>query len=192
MADWTSIARPYAKAIFMYALESKALPAWSTWLSMLQTVLLSSDLLAFIENPETTVEQHKTVLFEVMSDVMRAASESTSELSDVQKSLIVVLAENRRLPTVPAIFEQFETLRANEEHRMSVQVESFSALTDREKARLVERLTARFNRAVSLEVSVNPDLLGGAIISANGWVINASVKGQLDKLGADLIASSRG
>ena len=65
-------------------------------------------------------------------------------------------------------------------------------MSDAQEARLVERLTARFNRAVSLEVSINPELLGGAVISADGWVINASVKGQLDKLGADLVASSRG
>ena len=188
MADWTNIARPYAKAVFMHALENKALPAWSDWLSQLKAVVLSSDMLGFIDNPETTVLQHTAAV----TDVMQAISGGDKKLSDVQDALISVLAENRRLPILPAIFTQFEALRADEEHRISVQVESFSPLSDAQEARLIERLTARFNRAVSLEVSINPDLLGGAVISADGWVINASVKGQLDKLGADLVASSRG
>jgi F-type H+-transporting ATPase subunit delta len=182
MADWTNIARPYAKAIFMHALEAKALSAWSTWLSALQAVASCPDMLAFIDNPTTTVQEHK----EAICSVMQALPGAAKQLSDVQDAFVHVLADNGRLPVLPAIFAQFEALRAEEEQRIMVQVESFSPLGDAQEARLIERLTARFNRKVALDVSINPDLLGGAIISADGWVINASVKGQLDKLGADL------
>ncbi|MDX2347128.1 MAG: F0F1 ATP synthase subunit delta [Legionella sp.] len=188
MADWTNIARPYAKAVFLHALENQALPAWSAWLSQFQAVVLCSEMLAFIDNPNTTAEQHKAAV----CDVMQALPKAKQKLTDIQTAFISVLAENKRLPIIPAIFEQFEALRADEEQRVSVQVESFTPLSDAQEARLVERLTARFNRKVELDVSINPDLLGGAVISAKDWVINASVKGQLDKLGADLVASSRG
>ncbi len=187
MSNWTNNARPYAKAIFLYALENKALSAWSTWLSKLESVVLRPETLAFIDNPETTIEAHQALISDVMQSLPKAKA-----LSEVETAVIAVLAENGRLPIVPAIVEQFEALRAEEEQRVDVHVESFSPLTDAQKKRLVERLTKRLKRAVTLDVSINPDLLGGAIISANDWVINASVKGQLDKLGADLMASSRG
>jgi F-type H+-transporting ATPase subunit delta len=188
MADWTSIARPYAKAVFLHALEEKALPAWSVWLAELEAVVLCPEMLAFIDNPETTVEQHQAV----MVDVMQALPAANKKLSAVQQAFIGVLADNKRLPVLPAIVIQFEALRADEEQRISVQVESFLPLSKAQEASLVARLKKRLNREVTLDVLINPSLLGGAVISAKDWVINASVKGQLDKLGADLVASSRG
>ncbi|MCH9757088.1 MAG: F0F1 ATP synthase subunit delta [Gammaproteobacteria bacterium] len=188
MADWTSIARPYAKAVFLHALESKELPTWSEWLLQLREVVLCPIMLAFIDNPETTVQQHA----EVAHDMMLAFPGMGEKLPDVLDAFIRILADNRRLPVLPAIFEQFEALRADEEHRVSVEVMSFSPLSDAQKTRLIERLTKRLKRKVELQLTINPELLGGAVISAKDWVINASVKGQLDKLGADLVASSRG
>lgn len=188
MADWTSIARPYAKAIFLHALKNKELPVWSAWLSQLDVVVSSTDMLAFIDNPETTVEQH----VEVVQSVMLALPGMKSQLEPVLDAFIRVLADNKRLPILSAIFAQFEVLRADEEQRISVQVSSFSPLSSEQQTSLVKRLTKRLQRKVELELSVNPELLGGAVISAKDWVINASIKGQLDKLGADLIASSRG
>ncbi|MCH9756451.1 MAG: F0F1 ATP synthase subunit delta [Gammaproteobacteria bacterium] len=188
MADWTNIARPYAKAVFMHALEQKALPVWSLWLSQLDSVALCPEMLAFIDNPETTAQQHQ----DAVRDVMLALPGSAKKLPEVLDAFIHVLADNRRLPVLPAIAAQFEALRAEAEHRVTVQVESFLPLNDAEEARLIDRLTKRLNREVTLEVSINPDLLGGAVISAKDWVINGSVKGQLNKLGADLVASSRG
>ncbi len=188
MANWTSIARPYAKAVFEHALQSKALLVWSEWLSQLQTLALSADMLRFIDNPETTVQQHA----EVMCDVMSGSAGKDKPLADDLKAFIHTLAESRRLPVLPAIYEQFEALRAEEEHRVSVQVSSFLPLSAEQQKGLIERLTKRLDRKVELQLSVDPELLGGAVISAKDWVINASVKGQLDKLGADLVASSRG
>lgn len=182
MADWTHIARPYAKAVFEHALQQEALQAWSGWLAALLQVVTSPDMLAFIDNPETTVSQHEQALVEVM----QALPGMDGETPDALLAFIQVLAENRRLPVLPAILRQFEALRAEEENRIVVQVASFSPLSEQQKTRLTERLTKRLDRQVELVESIRPDLLGGAIISAKDWVINASVKGQLDKLAARL------
>ncbi|MDF1678490.1 MAG: F0F1 ATP synthase subunit delta [Legionellaceae bacterium] len=188
MANWTSIARPYAKAVFEHALKENTLPLWSEWLCALQVLVSNAEMLTFIDNPETVVSQHVAIV----QDVMLAMPGMEKVLPDTLGAFIQVLAENRRLVILPAIFEQFEALRADEEQRISVQVTSFSPLSAAQKKRLVERLTERLKRKVELQVSIDPELLGGAIIAAKDWVINASVKGQLDKLGANLVASSRG
>ncbi len=188
MADWTNIARPYAKAVFGHALKNKELSLWSEWLSKLNAVMSCPAMLDFIENPETTTELHAKAI----SLVMQALPGLSDKLPEALDAFIQIVAENRRLPVVSAIFEQFEALRADEEHRVSVQVSSFSPLSTAQQERLIERLTKRLNRKVELQLSVDPELLGGAVISAKDWVINASVKGQLEKLGAELDASSRG
>lgn len=183
MANSTNIARPYAKAAFEYALAHQALPAWGTWLSALQAVLSSSEMLAFIDNPETTVTQH----IEAVGDVLLSITKEKA-LPEELSRFIHILAENRRLPVMPAICTQFEKLRANEENRISVQVTSFAPLSKAQEEQLIERLTKRLNREVTLDISIDPGLLGGAVISADDWVINSSVKYQLSNLGADLVA----
>jgi len=188
MSDSTSIARPYAKAIFEHALESQALSKWSAWLANLDDVASCADFKNFVLNPQTTVEQHAEALVSVMQAVLNIKQ----ALPDVLHALIHVLADNKRLLVLSDIHAQFEALRADEENRMCVRVRSFSPLDEKQQMRLAERLSERLKREVTLDLTVEPALLGGAVICANDWVIDASVKGQLDKLGADLIGSLRG
>lgn len=184
MADWTNIARPYAKAIFEHARDKQALSTWSTWLTCLCDVVSSETMLDFIDNPETTAEQH----VEAVRDVLLSFSVFDKADTDVLQALIDVLAKNKRLPVLPSIFQQFEVLRAEEEHRVSVHVTSFSPLSEIQQQQLVLRLGKRLNRTVTLELSVDPALLGGAVICAKDWVVDASISGQLGKLRADLVA----
>ena len=188
MSDSTSIARPYAKAIFEHALEGQTLVAWSGWLLQLNSVVSCPDFQCFAQNPETTPEQHAEALISIMKAVLNAEK----ALPDVLDALIQVLAQNKRILVVPSIQMQFEALRANEENRICVRVNSFSPLTESQQERLAERLSQRLKRHVTLDLAIDPTLLGGAVICANDWVIDASAKGQLGKLGADLVASLRG
>jgi F-type H+-transporting ATPase subunit delta len=188
MSDSTSIARPYAKAVFEHALESQSLSDWSAWLAKLDDVASCPDFQGFVLNPKTTVEQHAEALISVMHALLKVKQ----SLPDVLSALIHVLADNKRVLVLSEIHAQFEALRADEENRICVRVSSFSPLDEKQKTRLAERLSERLKRSVTLDLTIDPALLGGAVICANDWVIDASVKGQLDKLGADLVGSLRG
>jgi F-type H+-transporting ATPase subunit delta len=188
MADNTCIARPYAKAVFEHACDAHALPEWTVWLQALNALISCPALQAFIHNPETTVEQHA----DAMRSIVTAYLNLEGPLPDALDGFLCVLAQNKRLPILPEVSRQFEALRADVEQRASVQVTSFLPLSQSQQKHLADRLSTRLSREVSLELSVDPTLLGGAIICANDWVIDASVRGQLSKLGADLVASLRG
>jgi len=188
MSDCTSIARPYAKAVFLHALESQTLSEWSVWLTQLDAVVSCPDFQGFIQNPETTCDQHA----EALASIMQALLSTEKALPDVLHAFVQVLAHNKRILVLSEIHTQFEALRADEENRICVRVRSFTPLAEKQQARLAERLSARLKREVTLDLTVDPALLGGAVICANDWVIDASVKGQLDKLGADLVGSLRG
>ncbi|NCT56809.1 MAG: F0F1 ATP synthase subunit delta [Legionella sp.] len=191
MSDNTSIARPYAKAVFEHALESQTLSDWSAWLAKLDGVASSPDFQGFVQNPRTTVAQHAEALVSIMKALLNI-NQIDQALPDVLGAFIHVLADNKRILVLSELHAQFEALRADEENRICVRVSSFSPLDEMQQARLAERLSKRLKRAVTLDLTVDPALLGGAVICANDWVIDASVKGQLDKLGADLVGSLRG
>ncbi len=122
MSDATTIARPYAKAIFKHALAAKLLPVWATILHDLAQAVLDPDTKHFICNPATTAELQAQLLLVVGTKIKR--------LSDMQtvENLIGLLASNGRLLVLPDMYVQYEALRAEQEKTLTASVSSFAAL----------------------------------------------------------------
>jgi F-type H+-transporting ATPase subunit delta len=182
MSDNTTIARPYAKAVFQYALAHKQLADWSATLSNLAQIVLNADVLRFITNPASTAELQKQLIMTVFSPAKQRASISSVE------NFVSLLAANKRLLLLPDICTQFEMLRAEQEKTLTVNVTSFAPLSGTQEAQLIKRLSHRLQRQVTLEVNIDEALLGGAVIRAGDLVIDGSVRGKLTKLGTDLAA----
>lgn len=180
MSDSTTIARPYAKAVFEYALAEKKLAEWSAYLLTLAQVVLTPEAAQFIENPISTVEQH----IELLQGVIKAGSSKNESINN----LIALLATNKRLMLLPAISALYEVHRAEQEKTLDVDVSSFSDLSSKQQESLIESLSKRLQRKVSLKINIDPSLLGGAIIRAGDLVIDGSVRGKLNKLSTGLAA----
>ncbi|MBI2786634.1 MAG: F0F1 ATP synthase subunit delta [Legionella longbeachae] len=180
MSDSTTIARPYAKALFEYALGEKKLAEWSTHLMTLAHAVLTSDAEKFINNPATTSAQH----IELLQAVVGIKSNENTALNN----LITLLAANRRLILLPEIAALYEIHRAEQEKTLTVDVITYSDLSITQQERLIESLSQRLQRKVSLKINIDPSLLGGAIIRAGDLVIDGSVRGKLNKLCTDLAA----
>lgn len=183
MADITSIARPYAKAAFEFALEHQQMNAWSDWLQQLAQVVGDAGCVAFITDPTTTPEQHSALLLNVLNHTHK---ESTK--SDAVQNFVALLARNKRLLVLPGICELYQECRAVYERTLTVDVCSFSSLSTEQMTHLTERLSQRLQRQVTLSVSVDPALLGGAVIRAGNIVFDGSVRTQLKKLSTLLAA----
>ncbi|KTC91471.1 F0F1 ATP synthase subunit delta [Fluoribacter dumoffii] len=180
MSDSTTIARPYAKAIFEYALGEKKLAEWSAHLRNLAQAVLIPEAENFIANPATTAEQH----IELLHSAIGAKANENKPLSN----LIDLLAANKRLMLLPDIYALYEAHRAEQEKTLNVDVCSYSDLSSAQQQRLIESLSQRLQRKVSLKISIDPSLLGGAIIRAGDLVIDGSVRGKLNKLSTELAA----
>lgn len=182
MPDITTIARPYAKAIFKLALDKKQLREWSTALNGLTQAILDEEAQQFILNPATTPELQTQLLLEIIS-----AMTLPVQTEDVQH-LIHLLAANKRLLVLPDIYIQYDALRAEQEKTLTASVSSFAPLTAAQQQHLVDSLSKRLQRQVTLEMSIDPSLLGGAVIRAGDLVIDGSVRGKLNKLATNMAA----
>ena len=181
MSDTITIARPYAKALFEHALSSGALSQWSSLLSMLAEVACNNEVVEFVSNPTTTAAQQAELFESVVK--AKAGSEQTA-----LSNFLLMLAENKRLLAIPAMAILFEVLREEHEQTMTVTVHSYSTLTSSQEQALINMLTNRLKRQVTLNITIDKTLLGGAIIQAGDLVIDGSVRGKLTKLGAGLAA----
>lgn len=179
MANFT-VARPYAKALFEYALETKALETWSQVLSVLAQVVLDESVSAFLSNPSSTEGQQKELLLSPFSQKLK--------VYDAVVRWVDVLVSKERALALPLINQQFQDLCAEHEKTLVVQVRSFSPLSKKQEQALIDRLSERLQRRVSLEVSIDPSLLGGAVIQAGDFVIDGSVREKLHALRTELVA----
>ena len=180
MSDSTTIARPYAKAIFESALEEKKLAEWSQYLSVFAYTVLDSLANQFIANPASTNEQQ----IELLLSVLCSKDKENKSLIN----LINLLTINKRLMLLPEIKALYEVHRAEQEKTLGVDVISFSELSSAQEKQLIESLSERLQRKVSLNISIDQSLLGGAVIRAGDLVIDGSVRGKLNKLSTDLAA----
>jgi F-type H+-transporting ATPase subunit delta len=176
MAELSTLARPYAEAIFRLARERNELAAWSDRLDAAAGVVGDARMLALIADPNVPLSKAVEILLSIAGGA----------LGEAGGSMIRVLAENDRLTLLPEIRAQFELLRAEAEGVLEATVTTAMALTDAQKKGLIAALRSKFGRDVHVEVAIDPELIGGAVVSLGDRVIDGSVRGRLHKMASAL------
>lgn len=176
MAETSTLARPYAQAIFQIAKAQQALPKWSDTLALISAVVSNHQVQAAIGNPRLTKAALATLILEVCG----------GKLDESAKNVVRLLVDNGRLRLIPDIAEQYESLRAEAESTMTAEVVSAFALTPDQTKQIEGALKKRLGRDVTVTARVDDSLLGGAIIRAGDLVIDGSASGQLHKLASAL------
>lgn len=176
MAEVSTIARPYAEAVFALADKAGALQSWSDTLARLAAVAQTPELEPLFGNPKVTSAQFVNVF-------AAAASNMPAEA----RSLLALLADNKRLEALPAVREQFEALKAEREGAVDALIVSAYALEGAELTALVADLERRFKRKIRPQVEIDAELIGGARITVGDKVIDGSVRGKLEAMNAGLL-----
>ena len=172
MAELSTLARPYARAAFEYALSRGALDSWSTALATAAAVSVEPRVATLLSSPALTAEQQANSIIEVCG----------GDLEEDQRNFLKVLASNKRLPLMPEIASLFDALKADQERSVDVKVVSAFALEESTRQTLAEVLSKKLEREVNVETEVDEALLGGVLIRAGDLVIDGSVRGRLNKL----------
>ncbi len=172
MAELTTLARPYAKAAFEYALEAKQLAEWSAMLGFASQVVSDESMQSLLTSPHLTKEDQQSAMIAVCAD----------KIDDKATNFIKLLAQNGRLMALPEIEILFNFLRSEFEKTVDAQITSATELSGQQITQIKEKLAAKLGRKVEASVDVDADLLGGLIIQAEDLVIDGSVRGQLAKL----------
>ncbi|WP_370980535.1 F0F1 ATP synthase subunit delta [Agaribacterium sp. ZY112] len=178
MAELTTLARPYAKAAFESALQDSDLASWAEALTLLAAVSAQAPAAALISAPQITAEQKAQSLKDICAD----------KLNKKQQNFVSILAENDRLALLPEIATLYELYKANQEQSVDVNIETAFDLDEAQLSALQVSLKKTLAREVELSTSVNSDLLGGVFIRAGDTVIDASIRGRLNKLAGAISA----
>jgi F-type H+-transporting ATPase subunit delta len=177
MAELATLARPYAEAVFEFAKETNSLDTWSDTVNFFANVVADPEMQAVLANPRTG----KATVADILSSL---AAEQL--ISTEGQNLIKVLMDNDRLATIPYLAVQYGQLKDEYEKTLKVEVISTHAIDSDQQEELENVLKARFGKDVEVNVTIDEALIGGWVIRAGDQVIDMSIKGRLQQLGAEL------
>lgn len=172
MAEKMTVARPYARAVFEIARDDDALAGWSAFLQRASIAAADERVQALLGNPAVSREALAELFMEL----------SGQSAGEHGANFLKLLADNGRMTWLPEIAAEYESLRAEAENIVDVQLTSAVELDKAQRENFAASLRTRLGRDVRLHCDTDPQLLGGAIIRAGDLVIDGSLFGRLERL----------
>ena len=176
MAEPSTIARPYAEAIYRLAEASGNLQQWSQMLDDLSKVAADARVSAAMGDPNLTGPQIAGMFLAILA----------GRLTGEAENLVRVLADNRRLEVLGEIAAQFDTLKNAHEGTVEAEIVSVFPLDQTQLQTLVAHLESNTGKRVKPRVSVDSDLIAGVRVVIGDKVIDGSARAQLAALEAAL------
>jgi len=176
MSDNTTVARPYAQAVFDTAQGDSSQAKWSELLSFLSSVVTTEDMNEALESPRIGVKEKGELLIEVCG----------GDITDTNRNFVKLLAENGRLKLMPEIAALYEEFRAEAESKVEAVVKSAYPLSDSQLQAMTEALKKKLGCDVTLVTEIDETLIGGAVIRAGDLVIDGSAQAKLATLAQSL------
>jgi len=176
MAELSTIARPYAQAVFQLAEASGDYSRWSAALEVLNVAARDSNLEPLLGSPRIGRQELANLMIDIAGD----------RLDQQGQNFVRLLAEGRRLALLPEIAAQYEELRARAEGTIDARLITAQPVDATASDKIAAALSERLNRKVTLTTETDPSLLGGAVVRAGDLVIDGSVRGRLERMAANL------
>jgi F-type H+-transporting ATPase subunit delta len=178
MAELTTVARPYAEAMFRTAKEQGKLDDYATMLASMAAVASDAQMADTLANPRFSLDT-KLDLF---------ASVLGAQLDPTGRNLASMLIDSRRSSLLVPIAQLYESLKREHQATLKAVITSAFALSDAEVRSLVDALAAKHGKKVVVEVRVDADLIGGVRIQIGDEVLSASVRDQLNHMAAAIMS----
>lgn len=176
MAEISTVARPYAEAVFRSALEAGSLGPVADGLALAAAIARDPAMHSVLGNPKVSAQQKKELF----------AAGGAGRIDATVANLLSLLVDVHRDVLIGSIAEQFESLKHEHEKVVRARITSAQPLTDAQRAEIVAALEKRYGKKVEAELDVDAHLLGGARVQVGDQVIHASVRDALAQMAAAL------
>jgi F-type H+-transporting ATPase subunit delta len=171
MSELTTVARPYAKAAFDFAVEKQTVAQWQEMLVFAGAVAQDASIKEILKGAYSASK-----LAEIFIGVCG------EQIDDNGQNLIRVLAENKRLSALPDVATLFNQYKAEFDKEIEVDVTSAIKLSKTQQTSISAALEKRLSRKVNLICNVDKTIVAGLIIKAGDTVIDGSIQTKLNRL----------
>jgi F-type H+-transporting ATPase subunit delta len=168
------VADRYAGSLFDLALETNSVASVEADLGRFEAMLSESeDLTRLIESPVFSAEEQEKAIAAVLAK---------AGIGGLVANFLRVVARNRRLFAVPGIIKAFRRIAADHRGEATAEVTTAHALSAEQENELKAALKSIADKNVTLNVTVDPSLLGGLVVKMGSRQIDTSLKTKLASL----------
>ena len=169
-----SLAGRYATALFELARDERQLDAVGNSLAGLKAGLADSDALRELTTSPLVSREDALKTVRAVAEAMH--------LDPITGNFLGVLANNRRLSQLAAVIRFFNLLAASHRGETTAEVTSAHPLDGGQVAALKANLKTRIGGDVSVDLSVDPAILGGLVVKIGSQMIDGSIRTKLNNL----------
>lgn len=176
MAEYSTIARPYAKAVFQVAEASNTFDEWSSSLAVWSQLAEDKQVRKLFHDPRVKPEQ-LIALFE--------AAQSTN---DHGKRFLSMLSGAKRFEALPEMKRIYDELVADRRQLLKAEVFVAEDMSKEQQDSLRSALGKRFDRDVELDIKIDKQLIAGARIRVGDQVWDATIRQRLTRFSENLLS----
>ena len=178
--ELTTIAKPYANAIFEIAEQNKSHSDWRGVLEAGAQLANDGNMQAFIASPSATGENKAQAVAALFKSILGRA------LNNEETSFVALLLDNGRIGALPSMLELFDAMNNLSSDAKAFNVISAYKLSAAEEKQIVKDLSDKYKTTVSIDTEIDKSLVGGVVIKEGDKVIDLSIKARVDELGSRL------
>jgi F-type H+-transporting ATPase subunit delta len=166
------IAQVYARSLFEVAKEHEEVDEIHDQLGEFADALDESrELQVFFFSPYFSSEEKK----EGIGKVVEGANERFF-------NFLELIAERHRVPAIFRIRREYDALWRAENKLLEVRVTSAKPLDEETVKSIGRRIEEQTGQRIELDANVDPDVIGGLVLRVGNMVMDASVRGRLERL----------
>ena len=181
MARTTSAARRYAEAAFQLATRDDTFDAWAKDLATVNELVGDERIARIVSNPSVPRAEREATIDRLLA----------KRVSPLVLNIVRLLDQRGRLMLLPAIAAEFTRLLDAKRGVVAATVTSAAPLEKDEIKEIAARLETMTGQTVKLATAVDPSLIGGLTVRVGDRMIDASVRGRLERLRDQLVAGTR-
>ncbi|MBO0348239.1 F0F1 ATP synthase subunit delta [Phormidium pseudopriestleyi FRX01] len=178
----SEVFEPYAQALMSLAQEHNLTEQIGEDMrGILKLLKESPDLDKFIGSPIIKESDKKDVLGQILGDSVQPFT----------RNFLMLLIDRRRIPFIEGIANYYLTLLRKLNQTVLAEVTSAVPLNEAQQEGVrnkVKEITSA--QQVELEMKIDADLIGGVVIKVGSQVLDASLRGQLRRIGVRLGSNS--
>jgi F-type H+-transporting ATPase subunit delta len=182
MAELSTIARPYAEALFAAASAGNSaaggLDPWLAMVGEMAAVAGNAEVARVVGDPKLGSAQ----VYDLVRGLIKAP------LPQAAENFLRLVVDNDRLAALPEVARQFRAMKNAAEGRADCLIESALPLADAQVQELLAGLSKKFGLKLIPEVKVDPELIGGVRVSVGDHVLDDTIKARLAKMHSALTA----
>jgi F-type H+-transporting ATPase subunit delta len=175
-----STARRYAEAAFEIATRDESMAMWLAALDTAEVRLGRDEVIGIMTNPAVSAADRIGLLDRLLA----------GDVAGPPRNLLALLVRRGRFDLLPDLIREFRRLNRRREGIVEATVTSAAPLDPAAVDAIAAHLVDMTGQRVELSLAVDAGLLGGLQVRVGDRLIDASVRGRLERLRATLSSSA--